>query len=53
MSEDIPTCPYCGSRTEIILDFSHTKNSTQVHQCLATNCKSKFVIVSDSEFSEI
>ena len=52
MTEDIPTCPNCGSRTEIILDFSHTKDATQIHQCLAVDCKFEFVLVYDSEFSE-
>ena len=54
MSKDIPTCPYCGSRTEIVLDFSHTKDATQVHQCLSHDCKLEFVLVSDSnsEFSK-
>lgn len=52
MTEDIPVCPFCGSRTEIILDFSHTKNSTQIHECLAPDCEFEFVLVFDSEFSE-
>lgn len=50
MGEDIPTCPICGARTEIILDMSHTKNSTQVHKCLMLDCKIEFVLVSDSDF---
>ncbi len=40
------TCPKCGSRTEIILDLSHSKNHTQVHQCHKCNCE--FVMQSDN-----
>lgn len=49
MNEDITTCPNCGSRTDIILDLSHTKDSTQVHKCLALDCLMEFVFVSDSD----
>jgi len=52
MSEDIPTCPTCGSRTEIILDMAHTKNQIQIHRCLMPDCNMEFVLVSDSQFSE-
>lgn len=52
MTEDIPVCPNCGSRTEIVLDFSHTTDSTQIHKCLVPDCKFEFVLVFDSEFSE-
>lgn len=48
MGYEIPTCPKCGSRTEFILDFSHTKDSTQVHKCLVPYCKMEFVMVADS-----
>lgn len=36
-------CPICGNRTEIILDFSHTIEQTQVHKCLSKNCRNQFV----------
>lgn len=52
MTEDIPVCPYCGSRTEILLDFSHTNDSTQIHKCFTLDCNFEFVLVYDSEFSE-
>lgn len=52
MGEDIPTCPTCGARTEIILDMSHIQESTQVHKCLMFNCKMEFVLISDSDFFE-
>ncbi len=42
------TCPKCGSRTQIIFDLSHSKDQTQVHQCL--NCTYEFVMQSDAEF---
>lgn len=47
MAENIPTCPFCGSRTDIFLDLSHTKDSIQVHQCLLSNCKKELVFVRD------
>jgi hypothetical protein len=37
------TCPNCGNRTEIILDFSHTSEQTQIHKCLSENCKNEFI----------
>jgi len=43
------TCYECGSRTEIILDLSHTNNNPQVHQCLNYYCKMEFVVESDKE----
>lgn len=43
------TCPNCGNRTEIILDFSHTTEQTQVHRCLSNNCAKEFVTQKDDE----
>lgn len=43
------TCPNCGNRTEIILDFSHTTEQTQVHRCLSNNCVNEFVTQKDDE----
>lgn len=37
------TCPYCGARTEILLDFSHTINQVMVHKCMDRNCGFEFV----------
>lgn len=37
------TCPNCGNRTDIILDFSHTSEQTQIHKCLSNDCKKEFV----------
>ncbi|MFT7436691.1 MAG: hypothetical protein ACI8UX_002493 [Psychromonas sp.] len=50
MYNDQPvTCPNCSSRTEILLDFSHTSEQTQVHQCLTEDCKKEFVTQKDNE----
>lgn len=49
MSDEIPGCPICGSRTEILLDLSHTRDSTQVHICNSLECKMEFVLVGDTE----
>jgi hypothetical protein len=43
------TCPDCGSRTEIILDLSHTIELTQIHKCLSENCLNEFVTQNDGE----
>jgi hypothetical protein len=43
ISEQPQTCPKCGTRTDVILDLSHTKNQTQIHECLSVNCKFTFV----------
>ena len=48
-SDQPQTCNKCGSRTEIILDLSHTKNQSQVHQCLNLECKNQFVVEVDYE----
>jgi len=51
MTDDIPRCSNCGSRTEILLDLSHTKDSTQVHKCLSPDCELEFVLVADLNIS--
>ena len=42
-SDQPVTCVKCGSRTDIILDLSHTREKTQVHKCLFNNCQFEFV----------
>lgn len=41
------TCPYCGNRTEIILDFSFLTEGTQIHRCLSKDCFTEFVTQED------
>lgn len=48
-NEQITTCPICGSRTDIILDLSHTLEETQIHECLSKNCKYLFVEITDND----
>ena len=48
-SEQPTTCPECGTRTEIILDLSHTMDQTQVHKCL--DCELEFVLQSEGNSS--
>ena len=50
-SDQPVTCPSCGSRTEILLDFSHTKQETQIHKCYSDECNFEFVIQNDIEFN--
>jgi hypothetical protein len=46
-TDQITTCPICGSRTEIFLDLTETQEQTQHHKCLAANCSFEFVIQND------
>jgi hypothetical protein len=48
-SDQPQTCNICGARTEIILDLSHTKNKSQVHQCLNAKCCNRFVVEADND----
>ena len=50
MTDQPTTCPYCGSRTEIISDLFHTNLKAQVNQCLNEKCKTFFAEVQDEEF---
>jgi hypothetical protein len=48
---DQPTmCPCCCSRSDILLDFSHTKDKVEVHKCINTNCNYEFVMQFDEDF---
>jgi hypothetical protein len=48
---DQPTiCLKCSSRTDILMDFSHTKDKTEIHECLDYNCKYEFIMQYDEEF---
>jgi hypothetical protein len=40
-------CPKCGTRTDVILDLSHTKNQTQIHQCINERCAHLFIVEKD------
>jgi len=51
-SEQPTTCPKCGARTEILLDFSHTKDETQIHKCLDENCSKEFIVQQDKDFEK-
>lgn len=46
-SDQPTTCPFCGARTDIILDLGHTVEGTQIHQCLAV-AEHIFVEVNDN-----
>ena len=47
-TEQPTTCPFCGNRTEILLDLSHTLEQTQIHKCLSNGYKHIFVEVIDN-----
>lgn len=44
------TCPYCGARSEVILDMNGTKENKQVHRCINNRCEHEFVMVYDEDF---
>jgi len=43
-SDQPATCPKCGSRTEITLDFFSIPEQTQHHVCLSDKCNFEFVM---------
>ena len=49
-SDQPTTCPKCGSRSEIILDLSHTKDVVQIHKCPNLKCEYEFVMQYDLDF---
>ena len=49
-SDQPTTCPKCNSRSEIILDLSHTKNQTQINKCANNKCEFEFVMEYDIDF---
>lgn len=40
-SDQPTTCPYCGSRTGLVLDMSHTMSIVQIEKCLG--CGETFI----------
>jgi len=42
MLDQPTTCPICGSRTDIISSFFHTKLKMEVNECLDSRCKHIF-----------
>lgn len=44
-SDQPTTCPKCGSRTDLLLDMSHTMSVVQVEECLG--CGERFVFQSE------
>jgi len=49
MHDQPTTCPICGARTDWIGDFYHTNRKMIVHECLANECKYRFLEVDDEE----
>ena len=53
LGEEIPTCPYCSSRTDIILDLGHTMQETQILLCFNSKCEFIFYACKDDfEYAE-
>ena len=48
-NEQPVTCPFCGNRTEILMDFYLTPKKTQVHKCLSNHCNKEFLTQEDIE----
>jgi len=44
MGEEIPTCPYCGSRTMLLQEFTTLNLVNQNHKCLNKSCSFEFVM---------
>jgi len=48
MNDQPTTCPICGIRTEIILEFSVSQMVIQYHKCLSVNCEYSFIVEEDN-----
>lgn len=48
-SDQPTTCPRCGTRSELILNLSHTIDKTEVHMCTKANCGYEFVMQCDED----
>lgn len=49
-SDQPTTCPKCGTRSEIVLNFSHTKNQTEIYLCTKEKCEYQFIMQYDEDF---
>jgi hypothetical protein len=49
-SDQPAICSFCGARSFIISDLSHTKTKTKINECLNTNCKYEFILQYDKDF---
>lgn len=45
-------CPYCQSRTDIVVDMYHTRRGYQIHECLRASCRFLFLCEQDSDYDE-
>lgn len=43
------TCPKCGARTEIIMEFTKVRAQTQYHKCMHIGCGFEFVMENDDD----
>ena len=41
------TCPYCGSRTIMLLDLENLCKYGELHQCPSANCRTIFIAEGD------
>jgi hypothetical protein len=51
-SDQPTTCPFCGVRSDIIFDLSHTIHQTQVHHCKNEKCEFEFVVEGQKEIKK-
>lgn len=49
-SDQPTTCPKCGTRSEVVLNFAHTSDKTEVHLCPDNNCNYEFIMQYDKDF---
>jgi hypothetical protein len=47
-TEQPTTCPVCGNRTEILLDFYFIAFEVQYHRCLSFFCRFEFIVEEDN-----
>jgi len=41
------TCPYCGTRTELLFELVDTRSQAQIHKCLSNKCNFLFIEEND------
>lgn len=44
------TCPICGARTDILVEFINALNEPEIHVCLDLVCRFAFLVESDEDF---
>jgi hypothetical protein len=47
------TCPYCGARTDVTFNLSHSIRNTVVEKCLNEKCEFEFVTETEVSIKKV